>query len=743
MIARWIVVFFVCVGFFCRSGFEVDADALHPVRYPTEEEFFRANTHERTSNVKEMEEKISKLRKRRKFQAWNISNPLVAEKVKTKRPNILFILADDLGYGDLSVEPFTTQHDEKAWPCTEGGILTPNLERMAAEGAIMTNFHAAAPVCSPSRAAIMTGQYSWRMNAMNAFEVSKEDLSQLNGFLPQVPSVAEYLREEGGYFTAHSGKWHIGGMREENRRQRANGDDCSVPGPNQHGFEEYISALDGPESPRYSFLNRQPHGLHSIGHRHRIKNDVPMPILEQDGFVLSDYEAADAIAFMTEARDKHPGQPWFIQTWFNAPHGPWEILKPGEAVYNAKHGKRHEDWQNTKCRGPRGNLDPLYNNRWYYKTMVSAMDRSIGALLQAVRDLGLEEDTLIVFTSDNGPEWDAGKGGDFREGKRSLLEGGVRVPIVFKWKGVIPAGSVSTVFGAHTDLLPTFLAAAKVSLPQSVRFDGFNLLPVLHKAVPVPADKKALHDHRHAVGEANAGEKEFKRDFFTDPLLQTRQATSNLTEDIPGLLAHNRVHLWHKACDPFGGDVRRQAGGWYEYVKVLASNDGCIDRVFDMRHDPTEQVNLVESSRHRCSLSFNSVTMQALMGALSKHWAAAHCQQVMSSKHSEDFLHGESDDKCQARYHAHLAKKVGVVLSKLVPFFHFGKQGWANYMDTDFKHATCAVPMASQAKKMRWAERSSCANHKFGCTEPEYTSEVVLHAHAPTAAASTPTAVLL
>jgi arylsulfatase A-like enzyme len=272
------------------------SDALHPVRYPTEEAFFRANTHERTSSIAEMEDKIAKIRKRRNFKAWNSSVPEVAEKIKVKRPNILFILADDLGYGDLSVEPFSRQFDRKEFPCAEGGILTPVLEQMAHEGVIMTNFHAAAPVCSPSRAAIMTGVYSWRLNAMNAFEVSKEDLTQLNGFLLQTPTIAEYLREEGGYFTAHSGKWHIGGMREENRRSRAN-------------------ALDGPESPRYSFLNRED-GLHVKGHRHRIKNDIPVPIIEKPGVkqhVLSDYEAGDAIEMMKLAKEKYSDQPWFIQ----------------------------------------------------------------------------------------------------------------------------------------------------------------------------------------------------------------------------------------------------------------------------------------------------------------------------------------------------------------------------------------------------------------------------------------------
>jgi arylsulfatase A len=717
----------------CLRWKGADADALHPVRFDSEVQFFHAKTHERSFSLAEMEAKISAMRDRRQYQRWNSSNPVVAENIlKKNRPNILFILADDLGYGDLSVQPFTTPYDANQWPCTEGGILTPRLEQMASEGVILTNFHAAAPVCSPSRAALMTGLYSWRLNAMNAFEVSKEDLTQLNGFLPQVPTTAELLREQ-GYFTAHSGKWHIGGMREENRKQRAQGDDCTVPGPNQHGFEEYISALDGPESPRYSFLNKNG-GLHLMGHRHRIKNDVPMPIVEMEGVAqhtLSDYEAGDAVAFMQQAAKLHPGQPWFIQVWFNAPHGPYDLLLSGEQVYSERYNKTHADWVRHKCRNSRGQAESLDNHRWRYKTMVSAMDRSIGMLLDAVKSLGLEEKTLIVFTSDNGPEDYTGTGGIFREGKRSLLEGGVRVPAICKWKGVIPERTQSSVFAAHTDLLPTFLAAAQVSAPKDLSFDGLSLLHVLTKAAPVPSSASALQQqHSHPPGEVLPGETEKRKLYFSNIASLAPDAELSSTGDIAKLVATNRVHLWHKACDPYRNNgARRQSGGFYEHIKVLAS-DTCVDRVFDLRHDPVESANLLQlQGRHPCSVQFDSVSLQVLHQALSNRFAEQHCELLSASRHHnnssnskarEKHLESDSEEKCRLRYHAHLVKKVGIILSKLIPFFQFGKQGYQNYVDKDARHATCAVPMASQVKRLRYAEGSECEKSKYGCTQPEY-----------------------
>lgn len=336
---------------------------------------------------------------------------------RKRAPNILLILADDLGYGDLSVPPFILPKDPKetkdnVWPCAEGGILSPNLEIMAARGTIMTNFHSASPVCSPSRVAILTGLYPWRLGALNAFELGT-DMSQRNGFLPQVPTIAEMLREM-GYFTAHSGKWHLGGMREEMRNDRAYKDQCSRGSPNQHGFETYISELDGPESPRYTFLNRNSE-LHSKGHRHLLKDDVPMPMVDKPNGaenILSDREAEDAIAMITDITTKRPNQPWFLNVWFNAPHGPWELLKTGEQVYSVHHNKSTDFWEAAKCQPNNEKLRD--QRRWQYKTMVTAMDRSIGLLLESIQNLGIEEDTLIIFTSDNGPEVGAGTGGIYK-----------------------------------------------------------------------------------------------------------------------------------------------------------------------------------------------------------------------------------------------------------------------------------------------------------------------------------------
>lgn len=280
------------------------SDALHPRRPETEEAFLKLGHHERTPDERTMNKKIGVIKKRRDWKPWDESHPAVKKALQHynvtgtgRRPNILLILADDLGYGDLSVPPFVYYEPNSAqkWPCVEGGILTPNLERMAANGAIMTNFHSASPVCSPARVAVMTGLYPWRLGALNAFELGR-DLTQRNGFLPQVPTAPEIFRDA-GYYTAHSGKWHLGGMREEMRRDRTEKDQCSRGSPNQHGFEEYVSELDGPESPRYTFLNRNSE-LHSKGHRHLLKDDVPMPMVDKPNggpTVLSDREAEDAI----------------------------------------------------------------------------------------------------------------------------------------------------------------------------------------------------------------------------------------------------------------------------------------------------------------------------------------------------------------------------------------------------------------------------------------------------------------
>ena len=407
-----------------------------------------------------------------------------------KRPvNILMILADDLGYGDTSVRPF------------EGsGIATPELEKMAARGAIMTNFHTAAATCTPTRSSILTGMYPWRSGIKAVYEYGSPT-SNRNDWLPLLPTSAMAFRDA-NYKTGHSGKWHLGGMRNDDLDMRYTPAEylskrnstmrrCPHPGPNQQGFDEYVSVLDGPGAPRQNDLQTKSI-LYSQGCTALLRNDVHIGRLNgSDTETLSDCEARHAIRMMKESVQSKT--PFFIHLWFHAPHGPWEKLPGFEKLYpdlsNAQndklpfcasnHGALYCKSTDEK-RVERANREVMVK----YQTMVSAMDRSIGMVLSSLKAMGIEEDTLVIFTSDNGPEKmtpgdPAGTAGGFRGMKRNIYEGGIRVPAIWQWIGTIPMGSTIPNFGITTDLFPTFLDAAGLKPPSTVKLDGKSLLPLL------------------------------------------------------------------------------------------------------------------------------------------------------------------------------------------------------------------------------------------------------------------------
>jgi arylsulfatase A len=221
------------------------------------------------------------------------------------RPNILLILVDDLGYGDLSVAPFTGT-----------GIRSPELEKMAKNGAIMTNFHSAAPICSPSRASILTGLFSWRVGIAGVYEYGRHNgESNRNDWMNLMPTSAMAFRDA-GYYTAHVGKWHLGGMRGTDLEERVKGNKCSHPGPNQMGFEEYISMTEGPSDPRQQYLQKNAR-LHSEGGKYLIRNDSPYPCRSED--TLSNCEAKEAIRIMKETKEKKI--PFYMHVWMETPHG--------------------------------------------------------------------------------------------------------------------------------------------------------------------------------------------------------------------------------------------------------------------------------------------------------------------------------------------------------------------------------------------------------------------------------------
>lgn len=466
----------------------------------------------------------------------------------------------------------------------------------------------------------------------------------------------------------------------------------------------------------------------TLGHRHLIKDDVPVPIIETPGVkqhVLSDREAGDAIEYMKEMKKSHPDQPWYMQVWFNSPHGPLEVLHSGEEYYSAKYNKSAGYWSTVKCRDHENKLRPLYEqSSWMYKTLVSSMDKSLGSLLDAVRDLGIEEDTFIVFTSDNGPENGSGTGGIFREGKRSLMEGGVRVPTFFQWKGVIPPHSYCSFFGGLTDLLPTFLEVAGIDRPAGMRFDGISVLPVLKKALPI-TNGMNLYDAKYHISLNVPGENEIKQRLIADQVTfkhpfapEPRTLNSSQSSDHPHRHHHmhdnltNRVFLWHKDTDPFHAyDFRLQSGGYFDNVKVLTdSNRGCIDRIFDLRYDPFESTNLLRrpfSESHQCKMNFDNVNVGMLKTALS-HLENHHCD-------------GPSDKVSCNNHHIHrIIVRVMVILDKLIPFVRYGNKGHLNYMEKDVNKATCDIPVASRVLNFNYEVDQGCKTSKYGCSHPEY-----------------------
>jgi arylsulfatase A-like enzyme len=338
-----------------------------------------------------------------------------------QRPNVLFILADDLGYGDLSCYG-RPDYD------------TPVLDGLADQGMKLTSAYSAGAVCTPTRCAFITGRYPQR------FEVGLEEPLTANS--PQVglpasqPTIASRLRGV-GYETALIGKWHLG-WRPEYR-------------PTRHGFDEFFGSLSG--------------ALDYFTHIAPDSGELTLPDLWEndervstDGY-LTDVFSDRAAEFLLRERSK----PFYLSLHYTAPHGPWEGPTDRAAVDHAGHG------QGAMIYG--GSLG-------IYAEMMRSLDQGIGRVLAALSRARLERDTLVIFTSDNGGErysfnW------PFSFGKANLYEGGIRVPAIVRWPGVVPAASVTDQAAVTMDWTATILAAAGAQADAAQPLDGESLLPVL------------------------------------------------------------------------------------------------------------------------------------------------------------------------------------------------------------------------------------------------------------------------
>ena len=324
------------------------------------------------------------------------------------RPNVVVILSDDQGYGDLGVYGNPVLH-------------TPHLDALAGHGVRLDQHYSGAPLCAPARAALLTGRYHQRTGAL-----SVESNRGMDRIAPREATVAD-LFKAAGYATGMVGKWHNGVF---DRRYH----------PQARGFDEFVGFLNG--------------GMHYW----RWILDRGGTPWRSDGRYLTDVFTDEAVGFVR----RHRAEPFFLYLAYNAPHAPLEAPREDVRAF-AEHG------------GFSDTVSTLYG-------MIRRLDCGVGRVMEALDALGLADNTVVLFTSDNGPLL----GGDyrryngpFRGAKNLVLEGGIRVPAMLRWPAGVPGGRVFRGMAHFTDWLPTLLAACGVTERPERALDGVNLLPVL------------------------------------------------------------------------------------------------------------------------------------------------------------------------------------------------------------------------------------------------------------------------
>jgi arylsulfatase A-like enzyme len=410
--------------------------------------------------------------------AW----PAVAEAQESKhKPNIILIVADDLGPGDVG--------------CYGGTIAdTPNLDRLAKTGLRFAQYYSASPICSPSRCALLTGCFParWRITSFLQERAGNRGCEQADFLDPQAPSLPRILRAA-GYRTAHIGKWHLGGGRDVK----------NAPKFAAYGYDEHAGTWESPE---------------------------PHPDITATNWIWSDQDKVkrwDRTAFFVERTldflRRNRDAPCFVNLWLDDPHTPWvpsADAKKGNAQANLK-------------------------------AVMEENDRQIGRLLAGLKDLGIDNNTLVIFLSDNGPlpTFKGARTVGLRGSKLSLYEGGLRLPCIAHWPGRIPANRTddTTVLSA-VDFVPTFAALTGAKLPAGVELDGEDRSQAL-LGVPLKDRQRPL------FWEYGRNDRFFKYPMNTDrsPNLAMRD------------------------------------GSW----KLLVNSDGAGAELYDLSVDPRETKNLV------------------------------------------------------------------------------------------------------------------------------------------------------
>ncbi|HSH94939.1 MAG TPA: sulfatase-like hydrolase/transferase, partial [Roseimicrobium sp.] len=350
----------------------------------------------------------------------------------SERPNVILVLIDDMGWGDLSCFGNTQ-------------AKTPNIDRLAAEGIRFSQFYVNSPICSPSRTALMTGQYPqrWRITSYLNNRADNERRGMAQWLDIKAPFLARMLHEN-GYATGHFGKWHMGGQRDVGE----------APLITEYGFDESLTNFEG-LGPRLLGLSDAHDG--KPPRRQALGSDLlgRGPVIWYDRSQLTSAYTGAAVQFIIKASME--GRPFFVNLWPDDVHSPFF---PPEA----KLGDR--------------------SKRVLYHGVLETMDAQLGPLFERIRNTPkLRDNTLILLCSDNGHEPGAGSGGPFRGAKTTLYEGGVRSPLIAWGPGLIPTDRTgshnATSILAAMDLAPSILSLTGTKVPGGVVFDGENLADTL------------------------------------------------------------------------------------------------------------------------------------------------------------------------------------------------------------------------------------------------------------------------
>ncbi|HOC73278.1 MAG TPA: sulfatase, partial [Candidatus Hydrogenedentes bacterium] len=407
--------------------------------------------------------------------------------VEKRPPNVVLFLIDDMGWRDVGC--YGSRFYE-----------TPNIDRLAAQGMRFTQAYAACPVCSPTRAAVLTGKYPARLHLTDWIPGHKHPYAKLlpPAFNQELPHEAVTLAEAlkpAGYATASVGKWHLGGPDF---------------GPEAQGFDVNAGGTHQGQPPSYF----SPYGIPAL-------KDGP------EGEYLTDRLTDEAVAFIESNRER----PFFLYFPHYAVHTPIQAKKDVQARYAGR--VRDGDPQNNPG----------------YAAMVEAVDQSVGRVMDALDRLGLAEDTVVIFTSDNGGLGRVTSNAPLREGKGTLYEGGVREPLIVRWPGRIAAGSLCGTPVCSVDFFPTIMEIATGPGPGPLT-DGESLVPLLTGTGDIAARDLYWHyPHYHPLGATPGG--------------IVRRGNHKLIE----YYEDNRLELYDLAADP--AETKNLAGEMPEKAEEL------------------------------------------------------------------------------------------------------------------------------------------------------------------------------